>query len=154
MNPRCKPGDLAVVVDACYRTNLGRIVRVVAPHDGKGDLVFSRAGIVWLVQSPQPMTWTVGRKRYRRKRGPVPDACLKPIRGNPVVRRRACSGQAKKDTSAGKAVELAPIGPRNVTEFTGMDDPRWMAKIQKRIDDSLTECWSGKEKQPSPDNPE
>jgi hypothetical protein len=84
MNPRCRAGDLAVVVDAYYRSNLGRIVKVLAPHDGQGDLVFRGVGAVWLVKSPQTMTWTIGSRRIRRKRGPVPDAYLKPIRGTSI----------------------------------------------------------------------
>lgn len=32
---RCKPGDLAVVIDAANKTNIGRIVNVVAMLDGK-----------------------------------------------------------------------------------------------------------------------
>lgn len=154
MNSRCKAGDLAVVVDAYYRSNLGRIVRVIAPHDGKGDLVFSSAGIVWLVQSPQAMTWTVGRKRFRRKRGPVPDTCLKPIRGKPVTQRRTYSERTKKNFSVERAVELTqPNNLQSVPEYTGMDDPRWMVKAQKEIDDFLTKCWFEKENQQSPKKP-
>ena len=87
MNPGCRPGDLAIVVRAVYRSNIGRIVKVVALHDGKGVLQFGNIGPVWLVACAQPMTWTKDGKRYRRKKGPVPDACLKPIRGTPPVSR-------------------------------------------------------------------
>jgi hypothetical protein len=64
---KCRVGDLAVVVDSYYRSNLGRIVRVIASHDGAGDIVFNAwLGQVWLVSCAQPMTWSVKGKRYRR----------------------------------------------------------------------------------------
>ena len=80
---RCKAGDLAVVVNAQCRCNLGNIVRIVAPHDGAGILRFPRHGHVWIVASHRPMTWYLHGKRYRRKTGPVPDCRLQPIRGLP-----------------------------------------------------------------------
>lgn len=151
MTSRCKAGDLAVVVDAYYRSNLGRIVRVIAQHDGKGDLVFRDAGVVWLVQSSQPMTWTVAGKRFRRKRGPVPDTSLKPIRGKPVTQRRTDSARTKKDSTVARTVELPhPSNLQSVEEYTGMDDPRWMVKAQKQIDEFLAKCWFEKENQRSP----
>ena len=81
---RCQIGDLAIVVSADNRCNLGSIVRIVALHDGKGDLNFSReAGPVWMVTSARPLTWVCRGKRLRRKTGPVPDRQLKPIRSQP-----------------------------------------------------------------------
>lgn len=154
MTSRCKAGDLAVVVGAYYRSNLGRIVRVVAPHDGKGDIVFRGVGIVWLVHASQPMTWTVDRKRFRRKRGPVPDTYLVPIRGKPLTQRRTHSKRTQKDSSAKRRDDLSqPSNLQSVSEYTGMDDPRWMVKTQMEIDDFLTKCWFGKENQRSPDKP-
>lgn len=87
----CRIGDLAVVVGAQLRCNLGRIVRVVAADDGKGCVVFAREGHVWTVECAQPLTWQVGGKRVRRRVGPVPDNRLRPIRGVPPgqPRRRA-----------------------------------------------------------------
>lgn len=79
--PRCRPGDLAVVIQSFHRANLGRIVRIVALHDGRGDLVYRDAGPVWLVRAADPMTWTQTGRRYRRRQGPVPDSQLRPIRG-------------------------------------------------------------------------
>lgn len=79
---RCRAGDLAVVIDAVNASNVGLIVKVLALHDGKGDLFFGKeAGPVWLVESTQYMTWRIGKKRYRRKCGPVQDMLLQPIRG-------------------------------------------------------------------------
>ncbi len=80
---KCRPGDLAIVVHAVYRCNVGRIVKVVALHDGKGVLTIEKAGPVWLVECGRRMKWTVRGKTYRRRKGPVPDAYLRPIRGLP-----------------------------------------------------------------------
>ena len=91
---KCRVGDLAVVIDAYYRSNLGRIVRVIAPHDGSGDLVFTNVGQVWLVDCAQHMTWSVKKKIYRRTSGPVPDSRLQPIRG--VLPGDGASGSVKK----------------------------------------------------------
>jgi hypothetical protein len=78
---RCKPGDLAVVIEAANHANIGRIVKVVALHDGKGPLGAIGPRPVWMVKAPTRLTWTDGPKRYRRKNGPVPDSQLQPIRG-------------------------------------------------------------------------
>jgi hypothetical protein len=77
----CKPGDLAVIVEATNRANIGRIVKVVAAHDGKGTLSMVSQGLVWMVNAQTPLTWSIGPKRYRRKNGPAPDSQLQPIRG-------------------------------------------------------------------------
>ena len=81
---RCKPGDLAVVIEAANRVNIGRIVKVVALHDGKGPLAMIRPCPVWMVKAPTALIWRDGHKRYRRKNGPVPDSQLQPIRGGKV----------------------------------------------------------------------
>lgn len=67
MELRCTAGDLAIIIHAHHRTNLGRIVKVIAPHDSKGDLVFHDAGAIWLVECAQPLTWSIPyhRNAYR-----------------------------------------------------------------------------------------
>lgn len=80
---RCAPGDLAIVVRAEIETNLGRIVRVLHLHDGRGDLVLRHAGdAVWWVEASAPLTWTRNGQPIRRTTGPVPDAYLMPIKGS------------------------------------------------------------------------
>ena len=86
---KCRVGDLALVIEAQHSCNLGKIVRVIKPHDGSGDIVFWDTEDVWLIESVLPLTWTVGKKRYRRKRGPAPDAQLQPIRGLPEKEEQA-----------------------------------------------------------------
>jgi len=83
---RCKPGDLAIVVKAKYSSNLGRVVRVVRQSQGEGDLVYPSREPAWWVDSSHRLTWYKGKKRYQRKKGPVPDAQLQPIRGLPLGR--------------------------------------------------------------------
>jgi hypothetical protein len=81
---RCRPGDLAVVIQAQLATNLGRIVRIIGIDDHNGDLRFPIQTPTWLVRCDSPMTWRQNNKRYRRKQGPVPDAYLQPIRSYPL----------------------------------------------------------------------
>ncbi len=78
---RCRPGDLAVVISAANKTNLGRIVKVLALHDRTGPLVYAEGGAVWLTESASPMLWTLASKEYWFFQGPIPDGQLQPIRG-------------------------------------------------------------------------
>jgi hypothetical protein len=87
MSIRCKPGDLAVVINAKNRCNLGHIVRIIAPHDDSGDIVLWDDSNVWLVEAASPLTWSEGKKRFRRKLGPAPDNQLQPIRGLPTMEK-------------------------------------------------------------------
>ena len=100
---RCKAGDLAVVVNAQFRCNIGNIVRVIAPDDGTGAIRFTGEGQVWVVACHRPMTWTVRGKRYRRKSGPVPDNRLWPVRGLPPG--TLVAKPAESDVGAGKKAE-------------------------------------------------
>ncbi len=53
---RCKPGDLAVVVEAIVQSNAGYMVRVVALLDGKRPLAMIRQCLVWMVKTANPLT--------------------------------------------------------------------------------------------------
>lgn len=83
---RCRPGDLAVVINAHNLANLGRVVRVIAPHDGEGELHYGPDHHAWLVECSHFLIWSLSERRVRRKRGPVPDAQLQPIRAYPLGR--------------------------------------------------------------------
>ena len=91
---RCKSGDLAVIIDAFNRSNIGRIVKVVGRHDGRRTLAMASSPNLWLIQCAQPLTWTIDDKRYRCKNGTAPDAQLQPIRGDAldsgIEARAAC----------------------------------------------------------------
>lgn len=83
---RCKPGDLAIVIDAHYKCNLGVIVQVIKLHDGLGVPSYPLEQNAWLAKTSKVLKWTAKGKVYRRKCGPVPDAQLQPIRGFPLGR--------------------------------------------------------------------
>ena len=83
---RCKPGDLAVVIDARYKCNLGAVVQVIELHNGVGDIRYFKKHNAWLAKSSKPLKWVVNGKCFRRKTGPVPDEQLQPIRGYPLGR--------------------------------------------------------------------
>ena len=83
----CKPGDIAVVIQAQHRENLGLIVKVLALHDRTGPLVYNIDGAVWLTESAAPMKWTLKSEVYQLNHGPIPDSQLQPIRAQPAVKR-------------------------------------------------------------------
>ena len=76
---KCKVGDLAVIVAADFKSNIGNIVKIIAPDDGKGICDWSKQGLAWVVTAARPITWVINGKRYRRKIGPVPENRLQPI---------------------------------------------------------------------------
>ena len=78
---KCRVGDLAVIVTAELKCNIGNIVHVIGPDDSTGDFVFKGQGRVWKVEGTRLITWKIGNKRYRRKIGPCPENRLQPIRG-------------------------------------------------------------------------
>ena len=80
----CRPGDLAVVIDAATLTNLGRIVKVIGAHHGQDELRYAASRNAWLVECSHPLVWFIRERRVRRKSGPIPDAQLRPIRGYPL----------------------------------------------------------------------
>lgn len=88
MTPRCRPGDLAVVVRPSIPENLGRIVRVVSAYRGPPDVRMRGASCIWLIQAAHPLTWSAHGRPYRDKQGPAPDEALQPIRGIPQADTR------------------------------------------------------------------
>ena len=79
--PRCRPGDLAIVVESYNPENLGRIVKVVRPHQPSGPLGMHDQEPIWDIESDSLMVWTVGETVYKQRVGPCPDNQLQPIRG-------------------------------------------------------------------------
>lgn len=78
---KCKPGDMAVVLSAFHKLNIGRFVTVVELYEDAGDVTLGWEQPVWLVESSAPLTWTRGNMLWHGNQGPVPDATLQPIRG-------------------------------------------------------------------------
>ncbi len=84
MNRNCKPGDLAIVVDAYNPANIGTIVRVIRVHPNQGAMCKEPEDLLWFASAPRPMSYDVGGKIILRKKGPVPESLLRPIRGGPL----------------------------------------------------------------------
>jgi hypothetical protein len=82
MELRCRPDDLAVIVFAENTQNIGLIVRVLKRHCGRGRFAVQDKGPLWSVACAQHMTYKLGDEYIARKRGPVPDAYMQPIRGD------------------------------------------------------------------------
>lgn len=81
MNTRCKPGDMAIVIDAQNPDNIGLIVRVLAPHDSEMANFKHDLGPVWTCECAQAMVWTREGRPHVARSGPIPDRLLQPIRG-------------------------------------------------------------------------
>ena len=79
----CKPGDLAVVITAYNPENVGTILRVIKKHPNQDALVDYKGSHILLDEAARPMAYTVGDKLVMRRKGAVPDAILRPIRGLP-----------------------------------------------------------------------
>ena len=81
MSTRCKPGDLAIVVDAQNPANIGLIVRVQGHHDPEAANFRHDLGPVWMCDCAHPLTWIRDGRAHTACSGPIPDRLLQPIRG-------------------------------------------------------------------------
>lgn len=86
----CKVGDLAIVIRSQVPENIGQIVEVLGPQDGR-PFTLPWPGHCWRVRAVSrrrtltyhftfPKVGSVPRKE-RRCYGPVPDAFLRPVSG-------------------------------------------------------------------------
>ncbi|CAM8647916.1 hypothetical protein MCEGEM3_02726 [Oxalobacteraceae bacterium] len=107
---RCRPGDLAIVIQAEFAINLGRIVRIIGVDDRKGDILFPEQTPTWLVRCELPMTWHNDNKRHRRRQGPVPDAYLQPVRGK-FMGKDIADGLLSSESYNGLPASIDPTGP-------------------------------------------
>ena len=83
MNHRCKPGDLAIVIQAQNPGNLGLIVRVLKVQGTAQQPAFAPGeGPIWECECAHPMVWTRQGRRIQARSGPIPDRLLQPIRGS------------------------------------------------------------------------
>lgn len=77
----CKPGDLALIIDSVVEENLGVFVDVIGEPNGEIELT-RETGQLWHCKARGVITYvTVTGKRIVTPEGPIPDACLRPIRG-------------------------------------------------------------------------
>jgi hypothetical protein len=82
----CKPGDLAVVVEAYNACNIGTIVHVIGLYTGQSGLFTPEGDVIWEAQASHPLTYDYSGVLKRRRIGPVPDSQLRPIRGAPQAK--------------------------------------------------------------------
>jgi hypothetical protein len=82
----CKPGDLAVVVEAYNACNIGTIVHVIGPYTGQSGLCTPEGDVIWQAQASHPLTYDYSGVLRSRRMGPVPDSQLRPIRGTPQAK--------------------------------------------------------------------
>jgi hypothetical protein len=80
----CRPGDLAIVIEAINPINIGAIVKVIGKHRNQKILCVAPDEFIWLVESPHPLTYEVKDKLVRKRKGGAPDSGLQPIRGLPL----------------------------------------------------------------------
>ena len=83
----CKPGDLAVVVEAYNACNIGTIVHVIGLYTGQSDICAPEGDVIWQAKASHPMTYNTSGVITRRRLGPVPDSQLRPIRGAPQAKK-------------------------------------------------------------------
>jgi len=83
MQPRCKPGDLAIVVEAYNASNIGTIVNVIGLHPKQNGICAPKGDVIWKALARHPMTYEINGVLRRRRLGPIPDSQLRPIRGKP-----------------------------------------------------------------------
>jgi hypothetical protein len=80
----CKPGDLAIVIRAKHSENVGKIVRVIEPHDHLTHDVILLKGteLAWLCETTGGdlvYESALACKFIHRRQGPIPDMCLRPL---------------------------------------------------------------------------
>ncbi|GMV45035.1 MAG: hypothetical protein AMXMBFR66_04330 [Pseudomonadota bacterium] len=79
----CRPGDLAVAVDAVNAENVGAMVEVLRLADATTHPLAGEPGALWWVRAVgRPMAYRFPNGAVLHlAEGPVPDRCLRPIRG-------------------------------------------------------------------------
>ena len=80
----CRPGDLAITVEAFNPINIGSIVRVLHKHHNQSALSVEDDDFLWYVEAAHYLTYSKDDKQFRRKSGAAPDSYLRPIRGYPL----------------------------------------------------------------------
>ncbi len=100
----CRPGDLAIIVEALSPDNIGTIVQVLSKH--RNQSACSDGDLIWLVQASQPMTYEKAGKSIRRRKGPLTDSSLHPIRGYPLGQDIAVAATEYLDKKEGKLREF------------------------------------------------
>jgi hypothetical protein len=100
----CRAGDLAIVVDAFTSDNIGMIVKVLGKH--RNQSACPADDVIWLVQAPYPMRYEKLGKITHKRKGPVPDTWLNPIRGYPLGKDIAVEFTESLEAKEGKLREF------------------------------------------------
>ena len=82
----CKPGDMAIIVEAFIPVNVGAIVKVIGKHRNQRVVCAASDEFIWLIEAPHPLTYEVKGQLVRKRKGGAPDSGLQPIRGLPLGR--------------------------------------------------------------------
>ena len=97
---RIRPGDLAISIHTQHPENNGLIVQVVHPFAWTDEWPMAEKS--WWCTCAQPMTWKVNGRFVKALAGPVPEACLFPIRGTgsdgPVSRAKRPSRKVRSSS--------------------------------------------------------
>lgn len=76
---RIRSGDLAISIHTKQPHNNGLIVQVMRPFAKTEEWPMEETA--WWCTCEQLMTWGIGKRIVQAHAGPVPEACLFPIRG-------------------------------------------------------------------------
>ena len=112
----CRPGDLAITVDAYNPVNIGSIVRVLHKHHNQSALSVEPDDFLWYVEAAHYLTYSKGEKVFRRKRGAAPDSYLRPIRGNPLGQDIAVQVIESIDRQEGKLRDFEVSGSGTISD--------------------------------------
>lgn len=131
----CKPGDLAVVVEAYNPSNIGSIVRVLRTHPNQSVIAIEPGDHIWTMKATHPQAYEVEGELVYRSSGPVPDSYLRPIRGYPLGRDIA-DGLIQMATNSEKAQTEASL--TNNTQANARHSKRTGKTIRRRSVRSTT----------------
>jgi hypothetical protein len=112
----CRPGDLAITVEAFNPINIGSIVRVLHKHHNQSALSVEPDDFLWYVEAAHYLTYSKGEKVFRRKRGAAPDSYLRPIRGNPLGQDIAVQVIESIDRQEGKLRDFEVSGSGTISD--------------------------------------
>lgn len=79
MIPKCFLGDLAIVVTAYNKVNIGTILKVISQHPNQFEISAPDEDTLWTCQAHHPMVYDLDGEKIKQHQGPVPDAYMHPI---------------------------------------------------------------------------
>ena len=121
----CSAGDLAIAIKAHNPSNIGSIVKVLRKHPNQYIFLDEIGQFIWMVEGSHLLTYTKGNRKFRMRRGAVPDSYLKPIKGQPSnvqlvtgqpqqIEEKPKQKRSKKTALVSAAEKLDQSVPENV----------------------------------------